>query len=170
MAISDTMCNAINRHINAEFYSSYLYLSMSAFCDSVDLPGFAHWMRIQSQEEYDHAIRLLDYVQDRDGAVALLPIDQPPVEFDSVDQVMHETLAHEQHVSSLINELYGIAVGDGDYATQVMLQWFVNEQVEEEKAVRAVIAALRMVTGRPDALLLLDREMSARTPSTPATA
>ncbi len=168
MSISDTMCDAINRHINAEFYSSYLYLSMSAFCDSIDLPGFAHWMRVQSREEYDHAIRLLDYVQDRDGRVALLPVEQPPIEFDSVEQVMEATLAHERHVSDLINGLYALAAQDGDFATQVMLQWFVNEQVEEEKTARDVIAALRMVQGHSDALLLLDRDMGARTAGAPA--
>lgn len=163
MQISDAMSDAINRHINAEFYSSYLYLSMSAFCDAADLPGFAHWMRLQSDEEYQHAIRLIDYVQDRGGKVALLPIEQPPLEFDSVEQIMADTLAHERHVSDLIGDLYRRAVDDNDLPTQVMLQWFVNEQVEEEKTVQDVIAALRMVGGQPDALLLLDREMGART-------
>ncbi len=163
MQISDAMRDAINRHINAEFYSSYLYLSMSAFCDAADLPGFAHWMRLQSGEEYQHAIRLIDYVQDRGGKVALLPIEQPPLEFDSVEQIMADTLAHERHVSDLIGDLYRRAVDDNDLPTQVMLQWFVNEQVEEEKSVQDVIAALRMVNGQPDALLLLDREMGART-------
>ena len=168
MAIGDAMRDSINHHINAEFYSSYLYLSMSIFCDASDLPGFAHWMRIQSHEEYNHAIRLVDYIEDRDGRVALLPIQQPPVEFDSVDHIMQETLAHEQHVSALINDLYRVAVTEGDYATQIMLQWFINEQVEEEKAVRDVIASLRMVNGRSDALLLLDREMGSRAAATPA--
>lgn len=163
MQISDAMSDAINRHINAEFYSSYLYLSMSAFCDAADLPGFAHWMRLQSGEEYQHAIRLIDYVQDRGGKVALLPIEQPPLEFDSVEQIMADTLAHERHVSDLIADLYRRAVNDNDLPTQVMLQWFVNEQVEEEKTVQDVIAALRMVNGQPDALLLLDREMGSRT-------
>jgi ferritin len=168
MAISDTMSEAINRHVNAEFYSSYLYLSMATFLDAIELPGFAHWMRIQSQEEYAHAIRFIDYIQNRDGRIALLPIDQPPIEFDSVGHVMELTLGHEQHVSALINELYGMAAAEGDYATQVMLQWFVNEQVEEEKTVRDVIASLRMVSDRSDSLLLLDREMGSRTASAPA--
>ena len=167
MQISDAMSDAINRHINAEFYSSYLYLSMSAFCDAADLPGFAHWMRLQSGEEYQHAIRLIDYVQDRGGKVALLPIEQPPLEFDSVEQVMADTLAHERYVSDLIGNLYRRAVDDNDLPTQVMLQWFITEQVEEEKTVGDVIAALRMVNNQPDALLLLDREMGART-TTPA--
>ena len=165
MAVSAALQEAFNRHINAEFYSSYLYLSMSTYCDSIDLPGFAHWMRIQSQEEYDHAIRLLTYLEDRDGRVTLLPIGQPPIEFNSVEDVMRQTLEHEQHVSRLINELYAVAAESSDFASQVMLQWFVNEQVEEEKTARDVIASLDKVAGRSDALLLLDREMGARTPA-----
>jgi ferritin len=163
MAVSASVQEAFNSHINAEFYSSYLYLSMSTYCDSMDLPGFAHWMRIQSQEEYDHAMRLLTYIEDRDGRVTLLPIEQPPNEFASVEDVMRQTLSHEQHVSVLINQLYAAAADAGDFASQVMLQWFVNEQVEEEKAARDVIASLDKVAGRSDALLLLDREMGART-------
>ena len=165
MAVSTPLQEAFNRHINAEFYSSYLYLSMSTYCDSIDLPGFAHWMRIQSQEEYDHAMRLLTYLEDRDGRVTLLPIEQPPIEFASVEDVMRQTLSHEQHVSQLINQLYAVAADSADFASQVMLQWFVNEQVEEEKTARDVIASLDKVAGRSDALLLLDREMAARVPA-----
>lgn len=168
MAVAAAVQDAFNRHINAEFYSSYLYLSMSTFCESIDLPGFAHWMRLQSREEYSHAMRLLSYIEDRDGRVTLLPIDQPPIEFDSVEDVMRQTLSHEQHVTALINRLHEAAAGAGDVASQVMLQWFINEQVEEEKTARAVIAALDKVAGRSDALLLLDREMGARTPSAAA--
>lgn len=168
MAVAAAVQDAFNRHINAEFYSSYLYLSMSTFCESIDLPGFAHWMRLQSREEYGHAMRLLSYIEDRDGRVTLLPIDQPPIEFDSVEDVMRQTLSHEQHVTALINRLHEAAAGAGDVASQVMLQWFINEQVEEEKTARAVIAALDKVAGRSDALLLLDREMGARTPSAAA--
>lgn len=167
MSIELSLRNAINQHINAEIYSSYLYLSMSTYCESVDLPGFAHWMRIQSQEEYTHAMKLVSYLEDRDSRVTLLPIEQPPVEFDSVEDVMRRTLAHEQHVSHLINDLYGVAVQANDYASQIMLQWFVSEQVEEEKTARDVIAALEMVKGRSDALLLLDREMGARPAASP---
>ena len=168
MAVAAAVQDAFNRHINAEFYSSYLYLSMSTFCESIDLPGFAHWMRLQSREEYSHAMRLLSYIEDRDGRVTLLPIDQPPIEFDSVEDVMRQTLSHEQHVTALINRLHEAAADAGDVASQVMLQWFINEQVEEEKTARAVIAALDKVAGRSDALLLLDREMGARTPAAAA--
>lgn len=170
MPIDSTLQDAINRHINAEMYSSYLYLSMATYCESIDLPGFAHWMRIQSQEEYTHAMKLVGYLEDRDSRVTLLPIEQPPVEFDSVEDIMRQTLAHEQHVSQLINDLYGVAVKSNDYASQIMLQWFISEQVEEEKTARDVIAALDMVKGRSDALLLLDREMSARPAASPIAA
>lgn len=162
MAVNAAVQDAFNRHINAEFFSSYLYLSMATYCESIDLPGFAHWMRMQSREEYGHAMKLLTYLEDRDGRVTLLPIAQPPVEFASIEDVMRQTLAHEQHVSELINGLYATAAEAGDFASQVMLQWFVNEQVEEEKTVRDVIADLDKVSGRSDALLLLDREMGAR--------
>ena len=167
MAIDSKLLEAFNRHINAELYSSYLYLSMSTYCESVDLPGFAHWMRIQSQEEYTHAMKFVSYLEDRDARVTLLPIEQPPVEFDSVDDIMRQTLDHEMHVSELINDLYGVSVGSNDYASQIMLQWFVSEQVEEEKTARDVLAALDMVKGRSDALLLLDREMGARPAASP---
>lgn len=167
MPIDSNLQNAINRHINAEMYSSYLYLSMSTFCESIDLPGFAHWMRVQSQEEYTHAMKLVSYLEDRDGRVTLFPIDQPPVEFDSVEDVMRQTLGHEQHVSQLINDLYAESVRAGDYASQIMLQWFITEQVEEEKTARDVLAALDMVKGRSDALLLLDREMGSRPAASP---
>ena len=170
MAVSPTVQDAFNRHINAEFYSSYLYLSMATYCESIDLPGFAHWMRMQSREEYAHAMRLISYIEDRDGRITLLPIAQPPIEFASVEDVMQQTLSHEQHVSTLINRLYAVAADAGDVASQVTLQWFVNEQVEEEKTARDVIAALSMVAGRSDALLLLDREMGARTSSAPTAA
>ena len=167
MPIDSKLLDAINRHINAELYSSYLYLSMSTYCEAIDMPGFAHWMRVQSQEEYTHAMKFVTYLEDRDARVNLLPIEQPPVEFNSVDDIMRQTLAHEQHVSQLINDLYGVAVGANDYASQIMLQWFVSEQVEEEKTARDVIAALDMVKGRSDALLLLDREMGSRPAGSP---
>ena len=100
MSLTETIQNALNRHINEEFYSSYLYLSMSAYCESADLPGFAHWLRLQSQEEYAHAMNLFDFVQDREGRVLLLPIREPTLEFGSALEVMQGTLDHERQVSS----------------------------------------------------------------------
>ena len=162
MALNQTIQEALNRHINEEFYASYLYLSMSAHCDSLDLPGFAHWMRIQSQEEYAHAMNLFDFVQDRQGKVTLLPIDQPVIEFGSVLDVMEATLAHEREVSSLINGLYELASRESDYPTQVHLQAFITEQIEEEKTAADIIAKLRLIGEDGSNLLLLDNEMAAR--------
>ena len=162
MALNDTIQEALNRHINEEFYASYLYLSMSAHCDSLDLPGFAHWLRIQSQEEYAHAMNLFDFVQDRQGKVTLLPIEQPTVEFGSVLDVMETTLAHERQVSRLINELYELASGENDYPTQVHLQAFITEQIEEEKTAADIIAKLKLIGESSSNLLLLDNEMATR--------
>lgn len=165
MALSQTIQDALNRHINEEFYSSYLYLSMSAYCDSIDLPGFAHWLRVQSQEEYAHAMNLFDFVQNRAGRVSLLPINQPALEFPSALSVMQETLEHERQVSQLINRLYELAVNEGDYPTQVHLQTFITEQVEEEKTAADIVAQLKMIGDSPSDLLLLDRTLAGRVPA-----
>jgi len=162
MALDQTIQEALNRHINEEFYASYLYLSMSAYCESEDLPGFAHWMRIQSQEEYAHAMNLFDFVQDRQGRVTLFPIEQPTVEFGSVLDVMEATLAHEREVSRLINGLYELASQQSDYPTQVHLQAFITEQIEEEKTAADIIAKLRMIGEDFSSLLLLDNELATR--------
>ena len=162
MAINGTMQDALNKHINEEFYASYLYLSMSAYCDSADLPGFAHWLRIQSQEEYSHAMNLLSFVQDRQGRVTLLPIEQPTIEFDSVLDVMESTLQHEREVTVLINQLYEQALEEKDYQTQVHLQVFITEQIEEEKIAADIIAKLKLIGDDNSNLLLLDRELGAR--------
>ncbi len=162
MALNQTIQEALNRHINEEFFASYLYLSMSAHCDSLDLPGFAHWMRIQSQEEYAHAMNLFDFVQDRQGKVTLLPIEQPSVEFGSVLDVMEATLGHERQVSLLINELYELASKESDYPTQVHLQAFLTEQIEEEKTAADIIAKLKLIGENGSNLLLLDNEMASR--------
>jgi ferritin len=166
MALSETMQNALNDHLNQEFYASYLYLSMSAYCESISLPGFAHWLRVQSQEEYSHALKLFDFVNDREGRVVLHPIAQPTIEFNSALDVMQQTLEHERHVSQLINQLYDTAIKEEDYATQVHLQWFISEQVEEEKAASDLVDHLKLIGNQGDALLMLDREMATRTLAT----
>lgn len=162
MALNETIRKALNRHINEEFYSSYLYLSMSAWCESVDLPGFAHWLRMQSQEEYAHAMNLFDFVLEREGRALLLPVKEPPTEFASILEVMQSTLDHERQVSRLIHELYALSVKEGDYPTQVHLQAFITEQVEEEKTAADIVAQLRMIGDSASDLLLLDRRMAAR--------
>ena len=170
MAIAPRMEDALNEHLNQEFFASYLYLSMAAYCETINLPGFAHWMRIQSQEEYDHALKLFNFILDRDGRVALAPISQPPVEFDSALDVMEQTLEHEQDVTKLIDRLYALAVEQGDYATQVHVQWFIAEQVEEEKIARDIVDHLKKFGEEGGALLLLDQQLGSRTaaPAPPA--
>jgi ferritin len=162
MVLSKIMQDAMNEHLNQEFYASYLYLSMSAYCESINLPGFAHWLRVQSQEEYAHAMKLFDFINNREGRVVLHPIAQPTIEFNSALDVMQQTLDHERHVTQQINRLYDTAVQEEDYATQVHLQWFISEQVEEEKTASNLVEHLKLIGNQGDALLLLDREMGNR--------
>ena len=135
---------------------------MSAYYNSINLPGFAHWMRVQSQEEYGHTMNLFDFVNHRQGRVMLQPISQPTLEFQSPLQVMQQTLEHERQVSQLIHRLYQVAFKEEDYPTQVHLQWFITEQVEEEKVASDIVEQLKMIGSKGDALLLLDRELGAR--------
>ena len=148
--------------MNQEFYASYLYLSMSAYCEEINLPGFAHWMRTQNQEEYSHAMKMFDFIVDQKGRVILHPIDQPVIEFHSPLDVMQQALEHERHVTQLINQLYELAVQEKEYPTQVHLQWFITEQVEEEKVASNIVEQLKMIGDQSDALLLLDRELAKR--------
>lgn len=154
--------NAINDQINAEFYSAYLYLSMSAYLESKDLPGFAHWMRIQYEEEAIHALKFFDFLNDRGARVILSAIDSPPAEFGDVEDVFANVLSHEQKVTSLIHNLYALALEEGDYPTQSLLQWFIDEQVEEEKNASDVLARIRMVKDYPPGILMLDQELGSR--------
>jgi ferritin len=160
--ISQTIQNAINQQIKHEFYSSYLYLSMSAYFETLSLPGFARWMRAQSQEEQAHAMKLFDYVNDRGGSVELQALDQPPGEFQSPLDVFEQALQHERKVTALIHQLYALALKESDYATQTLLQWFITEQVEEEKNAGQIVEELKMTGGQPSALLMLDRELAGR--------
>jgi ferritin len=161
--LSKTIQDAINQQIKHEFYSSYLYLSMSAYFEASNLPGFARWMRIQSQEEHEHAMKFFDFVNDRGGSVELQALDQPPGEFQSPLDVFQQALEHERKVTGLINRLYELAVKEGDYATQVHVQWFVAEQVEEEKNAGQIVEQLKMTGGQPAALLMLDNVLGGRT-------
>ena len=162
--LDKTVQEAINNQIGMEFSSEYVYLSMSAHFEHANLPGFARWMRLQSGEEHTHAMRLFDFVNDRGGRVVLQAIAQPPAEFGSPLEVMQKALEHEQKVTAAINSMYGVAMKENDYATIAMLQWFVNEQVEEEKAAALIVEQLKLVGSDGPALLLLDRELGARQP------
>jgi ferritin len=157
--LSDTMQAALSQQINDELYSAYLYLSMSAHCEAKNLAGFASWMRRQSQEEVSHALKLFDYVTAQSGHVALKAIAQPPAEYSTVIDMWQQTLDHERHVSSLIHKLCDLAHRENDYATQSMLQWFVTEQVEEEKTASRILEEVKMIGPSSSALLFLDRHL-----------
>lgn len=167
MALSKKMQDAINEQIQAETYSAYLYLSMSAYCEAIDLPGFAHWMRMQWEEELIHVFKFFDFVNDRGGRVKLLPIEQPTVDFDSPIAVFEETLKHEQYVTSRIHDLYALAVEERDYPSQILLQWFIEEQVEEEKTASDILAILKRTGGEGHPLIQLDQELATRMAPTP---
>lgn len=162
MELSKTMEEALNSQVNAELYSAYVYLAMAAYFESMDLSGFAVWMRAQAQEEVAHAMKIYDYVIDRAGRVRLTTIDGPPTEWDSPLAAFEAALKHEQHVTNLIHGLVEKALAEKDYPSKSMLDWFVDEQVEEEASAGAIVAKLRMVGGDVPALLILDRELGER--------
>ena len=161
--LSKTVQDALNDQIRHEFASAYLYLAMSAYSDSLNLPGFAHWMRLQYQEELAHAMKLFDFVNDRGGRVILQGIEQPPADFQSPLGLFQQALDHERQVSALINRLYELAVRENDYPTQAHLQWFITEQVEEEKSASQIVEHIKMIGDSSAALLMLDRDLAART-------
>lgn len=161
---SKRMQEAINEQIKNELFSSYSYLSMSAYCEHEQFTGCAHWMRIQSREEYGHAMRLYDFLIVRNGRVELRPIEKPQVEFDSVAQVFEKALEQEQVVTGQINTLYELAIQEKAFAALVELEWFIQEQVEEEKSARDIVHKFQLVAGDSAALLDLDRELASRRP------
>lgn len=156
------MQDAMNEQIKNELYSAYLYLSMAAYFETENLKGFAHWMRVQAEEEQEHALKFFDFIHERGGRVALHAIDQPPAEFESPLGVFEETLSHEQKVTSLIHDLYALALEESDYASQVFLHWFVDEQVEEEANATEILEQLKMVGDKTQGLLMLDRALGER--------
>ena len=162
--LSQPVQDAINDQIQKELYSAYVYLSMAAYFEAENLPGAAHWMRLQSNEEVEHAMKLFEFLNDRAGRVKLQAIPQPPGEFASPMAVFQEALAHEQKVTKSIHDLYALAVQENDYPTQSMLQWFIDEQVEEEKSAGDIVAQLEMVGDSATALFMLDRALAARQP------
>lgn len=153
---------AINEQIRNEVFSAYLYLSMSGYFEHSNLPGFAKWMRVQYQEELEHALKFFDFVNDRGGRVILTAIDQPMSDFQSPLDVFKHSLAHEQKVTAMINNLYALAVKENDYPAQVLLQWFISEQVEEEKNATLIVEQLKLIGDNGNGLLILDRELGTR--------
>ena len=160
--ISPRMQDALNEQIRNEFFSSVTYLSMSAHFEHQNLPGFAAWMRAQAGEEHVHAMKIFDHVLDRGGQVKMLAIAQPPVQFEAPVTVFEQALQQERAVTRSIHDLYAMAMETKDYPARVFLDWFVNEQVEEEKTAELIVEQLKMVGGDRPALLLLDRELGQR--------
>jgi len=167
--LNKKMNEALNEQINAEWYSAYLYLSMEAYFESVDLPGFANWMRAQIQEEAMHALKIYDFVNERGGRVLLKSIAQPPTEWDTPLTAFEAAYKHEQKVTGLINDLVNLAIQEKDHATNGFLQWFVNEQVEEEASVSQVVQKLKLIENEPGGQFLIDRELSQRVFTPPPT-
>ena len=162
--LKERVQKALNDQINAEQYSALLYLSMSAWFEDKGLPGFANWMYIQYQEELIHANKIFKYVVERNSKVHLKAIEQMPVEFESILDVVEKSLKHEQHVTSLINNIMDVATEEHDHATQSFMQWFVDEQVEEEASVTEILDSLRLIEGeaKGNGLFMLDRELRQR--------
>ncbi len=154
---------AINRQINEEMYSSYLYLSMSSYFESMGLRGFANWMYVQHKEEMDHAMKFYRYLIERGGRVKLYAIKEPPHEWESPLHTFEETLKHERHITECINNLADLAERKKDRATFNLLQWYIDEQVEEEANDEEIIQMLKMIGGQGHGLLMLDRELAKRT-------
>jgi len=161
--ISQKMEDALNKQINAEYWSGYMYLSMAAYLEDQNLPGFANWMRVQYEEEISHALKFFNYLIERGGRVKLDPVEAVPQEWNGLVDTFEETLKHERHVTSLINGLVDIAVEEKDHATNNFLQWYVAEQVEEEANAEDIVNKLKMFDGNGPAMYMMDKEFATRT-------
>lgn len=159
----------LNKQLNKELFSSYLYMSMSAYFQSVDLLGFANWMHIQAQEEMVHAEKFYNFINERNGRVVLEAIDRPQSEWESPLNAFKDSLKHEEFITASINDIVGISMEEKDYATQIFLQWFVTEQVEEEASVNEIINKLKLMKDAPGGIFMLDKELSQRQFVPPAT-
>ena len=162
MMINERVEKALNEQVNAEIYSAYLYLSMSSYFESVNLSGFAQWMKAQAQEEMVHGMKIYAFIHERGGRVLLSAIEAPQTQWSNPVSAFAATLEHEQKVTALINGLVDVAIAEKDHATNIFLQWFVTEQVEEEASVDAVLQKLKMVGDQSHGLFMMDRELGAR--------
>ena len=160
--MTERMEEALNKQLNAELYSAYMYLSMTAWFEAMNLDGFASWMKAQALEEVEHAMKFYNFINERGGRVRLMPIEGPPTDWDSPVDVFEAAYKHEQYVTSLINDLVNLALEEKDHATQIFLQWFVTEQVEEEASFSSILEKLRMVGESPGPLFMMDRELGQR--------
>lgn len=166
--ISKKIEKALNEQVNAELFSAYLYLSMEAYFKSLNLNGFANWMRVQTQEEISHAMKIYEFINERGGRISLKAIEGPQTKWDSPLAVFKAVYEHEQKVTSLINNLVNLAIEEKDHATNTFLQWFVNEQVEEEASADQVVQQLKMMEKAPGGMFMLDRELAQRVFTPPA--
>ena len=166
--LSKKMETALNKQVNAELYSAYLYLAMSAYFESQSLSGFANWMNVQYQEEMAHAMKLYDYLHERLGRVTLKSIDGPQTEWKSPLDAFEAVFAHEQKVTGLINDLMNLAIEEKDHAAKGFLQWFVDEQVEEEASADEIVQKIKLMKDMPGAMYMLDKELGQRVFTPPA--
>jgi ferritin len=160
--MSVRMLEGLNNQINAEMKSSYIYMSMAAYLDSTGLKGCANWMKIQAKEELTHAQKIYDFINNRGGRVKYFEIDAPRNDWSSPKEVFEETYKHEQKVTKMINELVDTAKQDNDHATDSMLRWFVDEQVEEESSAEEIVQKFVMVKDNPSAVFMIDKELGQR--------
>jgi ferritin len=160
--IKKKIIDAINKQINAEFYSSFLYLSMAAYFEDQNLPGMANWERVQAKEETTHAMKFYNFLSERGGRIVLDTIAKPSSDWKSPLDVFQTGLAHEQKVTAMINTLMDLAVAEKDHATISVLQWFVDEQVEEEANADAIVKKLKLAGNMAGALFMIDKELEAR--------
>lgn len=165
MKLEKTVLKAMNEQINKELFSSYLYLSMSAYCESENFPGCAKWLSMQSDEEREHAMKIYRFIHERGGKVELDAIERPKTDFKNLTALFTMVLEHEQKVSASITALYETAMKANDYPTQIMLQWFITEQVEEEKNANEIVDLLKKVGDSPVSLMMFDRQLGARSAS-----
>jgi ferritin len=160
--IKEKMQDALNRQLNAEMYSSYLYLSMAAFFESTSLKGFANWMTVQAQEELMHAMKFYTYIIESGGRIKLATIEAPPTQWDSPLSVFEHVYKHEQKVTALIHDLVDLSIGEKDHATNNFLQWFVSEQVEEEASADGVLQKVKLAGDHSGSLFMIDNELGQR--------
>ena len=160
--LNEKIQKALNEQINAEFYSAFLYLSMSNYFENLNLPGFANWTYVQYLEETTHALKILKFINERGGTVKLDTIKQPPLEWSSPVDVFENIYKHEQLVTSMIHNLVELCMQEKDYATNSMLNWFVDEQVEEEASAGLILEQLKRVSDSKNGMYIMDRELSSR--------
>lgn len=168
--LNERLLKALNDQINFEFYSSYSYLAMSAYAESIDFPGLANFFRVQAQEEQFHAMKFYDYVNQKEGRVILESVEKPVIEFNGIIDLFEKGYAHEQSVTKRIYALTDIATEEREHATLSLLKWFIDEQVEEENTFNSILKKLRRIGDNPAALYMLDDELAARTYTPPTTA